>query len=62
MSDRANAALTRQEVDLESGDLGDCADENNETFAKRHSEREREKGQRWHGGGGQGCDLSGGNH
>lgn len=37
------AALTRQEADSVSGDLGDCADENNETFAKRHSERERER-------------------
>lgn len=48
------AALTRQEADSVSGDLGDCADENNETFAKRHSEREREGKRATAGCGGRG--------
>lgn len=33
------AVLTLQDVDSVSGDLGDCADKNNETFANRHSGR-----------------------
>lgn len=30
-------------MDLEPSDLGDCADKNNETFAKRHSEKREGK-------------------
>lgn len=55
------AALTRQEADSVSGDLDNCADENNETFAKRHSERERGKesdSRMW----GEGYKLSGGDY